>query len=279
MKSISRAAKTSFKLGATSYVIPAGLAANAAFLAGVVDDVQLTLFETPAASNIPTRGEVRAIREISRERGISVSVHMPCAIDLGSADSCVRRASAEIFRRTIDATAELEPTCCVLHAAPHPVPEAQKAAWAEREAAELSRLVPMLDTPRILAFENVEPSFSLEEMLIDELDASVCIDFGHLALHGVDMEAHASRWIERCTCAHIHAAEGGRDHMSVALLPLSYILKVFEILRGASADAVLTMEVFEREDFESSLAAMRDAIRQAPRAGQDRTRMEFCDQV
>ena len=43
-----------FRLGATSYILPADLVANAKFLAGKVDDIELVLFDLEEGqSNLP----------------------------------------------------------------------------------------------------------------------------------------------------------------------------------------------------------------------------------
>lgn len=249
-----------FKIGATSYVTAGGLADNLRFLAPLVDDMQLTLFDTPSASNIPTRAEALELRDISRDFDISISVHLPGALDLGSPDAAARARDAELFRRIVDSLSPIEPTIYVMHSSVTPVPHEKVAGWAEREARELERLIPLIGSPRALALENVEPGFEVEEILIPSLCTSTCIDIGHLEADRVDAPAHIARWAHLCTAMHIHAvAPDGRDHASLAMKPRGSLIKDIEGAIARDFRGVMTIEVFERDDFESSFAAMADA--------------------
>lgn len=244
-------------MGATSYAVRGGLMENLEFLAPLVDDMQLTLFDSAGASNIPTLSEARALRRRSRELDISISAHLPTAIDLGSADASVRRTSAEIFRRAVDAAQECGADIFVMHASIVPVPDSYAAAHAERVIGELVRLMPMFDSPRRLAIENVVPTFDIETALIDELDTSVCIDVGHHALYGTDAAAHIERWAHRCIAAHIHAVdEQGHDHASLATMSCRELRAAVDGFLKAGYTGPMTMEVFERDDFDGSLAAL-----------------------
>lgn len=248
-------------LGAASYIIEAGIAENIAHLGGLVDDVQLTLFDGPFGSNIPSPRETAEIQAAARGLGVTISAHMPASIDLGSPDASVRAESAELFRRTVGAIEPMEPSVYVLHASVTPVAPQLVSEWIEREAAELSRLIGMLDSPRQIAIENVEPSFSVERGLIAELDTSVCVDVGHLVMHGLDVEPFAAEWAHRCTAVHVHGSKpGGPDHRSLAEMDPRELADVFAIFERIGFSGVMTMEVFGMDDFTSSMDAVHKIL-------------------
>jgi len=50
-----------FRLGTTSYILPADLLMNVEFLADRVDDIELVLFESDDMTNLPDAATVRAL--------------------------------------------------------------------------------------------------------------------------------------------------------------------------------------------------------------------------
>jgi len=48
-----------FRLGTTSYIVPADLMPNVVFLSPLVDDVELVLFESDTISNLPDAAVIR----------------------------------------------------------------------------------------------------------------------------------------------------------------------------------------------------------------------------
>lgn len=65
-----------FLLGSTSYVIPDDFLPNVRRLAPLVEDMELALFETPTASNMPTAA---VVRELTDEHKTGFTVHLPTA--------------------------------------------------------------------------------------------------------------------------------------------------------------------------------------------------------
>ncbi|RME36673.1 MAG: hypothetical protein D6793_05375 [Thermoflexia bacterium] len=73
-----------FRLGSTSYVYPADILPNVQRLAGLVEDVELVLFEIPQASNLPDIRTIEGLREVARRYRISYTVHLPTDLQLGA---------------------------------------------------------------------------------------------------------------------------------------------------------------------------------------------------
>ena len=80
-----------FRLGTSSYIIPADIIPNVEYLADKVDDVELVLFESDEISNIPDAGTVETLANLAARHGLSYTVHLPLDAPLGHADEPVRK--------------------------------------------------------------------------------------------------------------------------------------------------------------------------------------------
>ncbi|HYN89028.1 MAG TPA: hypothetical protein VER55_10880, partial [Ardenticatenaceae bacterium] len=83
-----------FRLGSTSYVAQAGLVENAARLLGVVDDVELVLFDSPNASNLPDEATVLQLADVDGDR-LTFSLHLPTTLRLVDPDPSARARSLD----------------------------------------------------------------------------------------------------------------------------------------------------------------------------------------
>lgn len=254
---INRWDRFPFRIGTTSYIVEAGLLDNLRWLTGRVGEMQLVLFDAPEASNLPTPEEVRELGLVARDADMAFTVHLPTAIEPGHPDPAVRAASCELFRRVVDLTAPLSPLCWVFHLFGAPPGE----GTSEQAHESLARLMGELDSPRDVAIENIHPGFAPEGAIAESLDTSVCIDVGHLLCQGQDVEAHLQKWLPRCRAVHLHAVDEKRipkDHAPLDLLPPGFAARLFDRLTEAPDLKTVTMEVFGREDFERSVAAIRE---------------------
>ena len=73
-----------FRVGTTSYIIPADILPNVQYLAPRVDDVQLVLFETDEyGSNLPDAALRGQLVELGARHGMTYTVHLPLDLRLG----------------------------------------------------------------------------------------------------------------------------------------------------------------------------------------------------
>ena len=73
-----------FRIGTTSYIIPADILPNVEYLAPLVDDVQLVLFETDEhGSNLPDATLRQRLADLAAQYGITYTVHLPLDLRLG----------------------------------------------------------------------------------------------------------------------------------------------------------------------------------------------------
>jgi sugar phosphate isomerase/epimerase len=254
-----------FRLGTTSYIIPADLLANAAFLADRVDDIELVLFESDEISPLPTPDTVKALKDLAGRLDLSYTVHLPLDTWPGHADEILRRRSVDKYLRIIEGLAPLAPFAWILHfhgdhsgAEPSPEP----ARWLAGLRRSVETLLQSL-RPFDLCIETIDYPFVLVEDIISDYGLAICLDIGHLLRFGYSPEDHLDRYLGRTRVLHLHGVEAGRDHRSLVSLPdglLTGLLNRLNIHRELKR--VLTIEVFSENALEQSLDLMSRHIRQ-----------------
>ena len=251
-----------FRLGTTSYIIPAEIVPNVRALAGTVDDVELVLFESEAACNLPDAETVGELRRLAAENALSYTVHLPLDARLGERDERERRRSVEKCLAVAERVREVEPLAWTVHFdadGPGRAAPADARAWRaalERSAREL------LDSgiePRRLCVETLGYPFEAVEDVVAELDLSVCLDVGHLLMYGHSLEAYLVRYLPRCRVVHLHGVIDGQDHGDLSGLPRNDLALLVALLCAGEGDArVVTLEVFNAADLAKSLAILEE---------------------
>lgn len=241
---------TSYRLGSTSYVWPAGLAANAQHLGPLVDDVELVLFQVDGYSNLPGRRTVTALRDLARQHDLTYSVHLPLDLALDEPDS-LRMAET-----VLDRTRALPPAAVVLHldgrAVEGDAGKAGLARWRDQARGALERVMALAGDAGPVCVENLE-NYPPEHFLplLDETGAGLCVDVGHLWLVGRDPLPFLGEHLERTRVVHLHGI-GSRDHQSLRHQDVAQVAAVLALLEDRGYDGVLTLEVFGRDDFLAS---------------------------
>ena len=196
-----------FRIGATSYVIPADILPNVEYLAPQVDDVELVLFETDEyGSNLPDaalRNRLDCARAL-RTR-LTYTVHLPLDLRLGD-EGDPGHISLVKAERVIAATRELAPFAYTVHLDGRPLmaagpdgPDARfLAAWQANAIGALETVAGWLDDPARLCIENVEAwNPDAFAPVLDAAPVSRTADVGHLWLCGEDPLPRLAAWINR----------------------------------------------------------------------------------
>ncbi|MCL5999192.1 MAG: TIM barrel protein, partial [Chloroflexi bacterium] len=168
-----------FRIGSTSYVYPADLEPNVRQLAGVVDDVELVLFDTDGyGSNVPDPATISALNAIARDHALTFTVHLP--VDIAYNDPI---AWGKV-QRAVDATRALHPFAYVAHLEGHALissPSPQVVSqWQAEAARALDQVITFIGDRQRICIENVE-RWEPEHFRNLVADAGVqrCIDIGH----------------------------------------------------------------------------------------------------
>ena len=258
--------KVPFRIGTTSYIIPADIMPNLEFLAGQVDDVELVLFEVDdGQNNLPDEETLTRAHRILERSGMSVTVHLPLDLQLGGKPAEQHR-SIDKALLVIRHTACLQPWAYVLHLDGRALRDSYGSAewtdWSRRTRIGLLALITDLPQPHLLAVENLDgypPDFW--DLALEGLPFSRCVDIGHLWKDGYDPLPFLEKHIENTRVMHIHGI-AQRDHQSLQNVPAQELRRVMDFLESVNFKGVLTMEVFGEDDFYSSRKVLLESLHQ-----------------
>lgn len=254
-----------FRLGTTSYIIPADILPNARYLADKVQDIELVLFEVDdGPNNLPSADVIAELIALADRHDLTYTVHLPLDLRLG-ADGDEQHISLIKARRVIDHTRALRPWAYVLHLDGREVRNGATAAalrrWQDQSRRALALVAEWAGGADRLAVENLEsypPDFVAP--VIDSLSVGRCVDIGHLWMDGHDPVPYLREALPRTQVIHLHGV-AGRDHKSLAHMPREQIEAVVQLLLHEKYAGVLTLEIFGEDDFYSSLAALEQSAR------------------
>ncbi|GAB4251210.1 MAG: cobamide remodeling phosphodiesterase CbiR [Thermoleophilia bacterium] len=270
--------------GTTSYVLPADLLPNAELLCGIVDDVELVLFEGEE-SNLPSPEVIERLGELSRSTGTGYTVHLPLDVGLGETEAARRRRAVAVCRHVIELTRPLEPRCYVVHPELplryHPalgeepvslpeLPEELRGTWPQVLADSLAAL--RNEANEIpLAVENLQYPYGWIWPVVEELDLGVVLDVGHLVKAGGRVDDHLHRFGKRLKVVHLHGVVEGKDHREAGAWGKEGLRSFLSAFRGTTGrpngrpseepPLVVSLEVFGGPPTIASLRAVADALR------------------
>ena len=246
-----------FRLGTSSYIIPADILPNAHYLAGKVKDIELILFEVDdGPNNLPSPEVIDELAKIAREQDLTYTVHLPLDLKLGN-DGSERDVSLVKAKRVIECTRGLDPWAYVLHLDGRSVKESNDAAliarWQDHSVRALEIVSEWASGAEKLAVENLETyPLDIIQPILDRIPVSRCVDIGHLWLDGHDPIPYLQAALPRTRVIHIHGI-AERDHRSLAFMPHDKVRAVWDELLHLKYAGVLTLEIFSEEDFLSSM--------------------------
>jgi hypothetical protein len=221
-----------FTVAAPSFVIPAGAAENARFLAPYFDEICLLFFETEACLAYTDRDLPPDLADLPVSWHVHLPLDLPWHLGLD--------AAWDRLARLMDKGAFLSPRAWVLHPPPSGllVPLADRFRNAGHDPADV-------------LLENVEESDLCA--LWDEAwegGYSVCLDLGHVLAYGQRPVLELDGLRERVRMVHAYAPDGSR-HTGLSRLDKEGRDLLCDILETFRPGAV-TLEIFnEQEIFES----------------------------
>jgi len=249
-----------FRLGTTSYIIPADILPNARYLAGKIRDIELILFEVDdGPNNLPSTEVIDELLLISQYHDMTYTVHLPLDLKLGE-DGSQQDQSLVKAKRVIDCTRGLDPWAYVLHLDGRSVRTSTDAGlikrWQDQSVHALELVAEWAGGAEKLAVENLE-TYPLDfiQPVLDRIPVSRCVDIGHLWLDGHDPVPYLRAALPRMRVIHLHGI-AERDHRSLACMPEEKVRAVWDELLYAEYEGVLTLEIFSEEDFLSSMEVL-----------------------
>lgn len=246
-----------FRLGTTSYIIPADVLPNAHYLAGKVRDIELILFEVDdGPNNLPSMEVIEELSLLAQQHDMTYTVHLPLDLKLGE-DGSEQDQSLVKAKRVIDCARRLAPWAYVLHLDGRSVRTSTDVRligrWQDQSVRALELVAEWTGSPEKLAVENLETyPLNFIQPVLDRIPVSRCVDVGHLWLDHHDPIPYLQAALPRTRVIHLHGI-AERDHRSLAFMPQEKVSEVWKELICANYEGVLTLEVFSEEDFLSSL--------------------------
>jgi sugar phosphate isomerase/epimerase len=250
---ISMKGRFPFRFGSTSYLHPADIETNIRRAGGLMDEMELILFEGKDYSNLPTPADVKLFSALAAETGLRFNVHLPLDVDVTAAEEEARIGAVDAVLRIVDLAAPLSPTGYPLHL-PREASEDPKR-WEERARRSLARL------SRAGAPFCVETlSYDLREIddALREHRFPVCIDIGHLLMGGYDIPDFFRVFRDRIPMIHLHGVRDGKDHASVHWLSAAERRVVAEAILGEPSVRSVSLEVFSLEDWADSAETLEE---------------------
>lgn len=252
-----------FRLGTTSYIIPAELLPNVMFLADKVDDIELVLFESDELTNLPDKVTVQRLKETAERSDLTYTIHLPLDIWMGHEEASVRERSVDKCLRVIERTAPLLPFAYVLHfhgdqRGETPSPDMER--WIDGHRRSVERLLQDVNS-QDLCVETLDYPYTVIEDIISDYNLGVCLDIGHLLLCGYAAEDYLDRYLTRTRVLHLHGIQEGHDHRSLSFLPAGLLTTLIDRLgNGSNNSRVLTMEIFDEGALNQSLDVLSSFI-------------------
>jgi len=254
-------APRAWRLGTTSYVYPDDLLPNVERLVGRTQDIEVILFESEDVSNLPAPATIARMAALAEGHDLTWTIHLPSDRSLAAADTPTRLSAVRQALRIAALTRPLQPHAFIVHpdAIEADASPARVAAWQRDFADSLARLLDGGIAPRLLAVENLRPSFAWSMPVIERLDLSVCLDTGHLWLAREDAAAHFRLHAPRIRVIHLHGERDGRDHLSLAATDPVRLRAFLAELRAYTQ--VVSLEVFSFDDTASSILTLHELLR------------------
>jgi sugar phosphate isomerase/epimerase len=251
-----------FRVGATSYVLPADMVTNVRRLAGTVDDIELLVFESDAMAELPDDRTLGELGRIAGAESLTYTVHLPLDISFGHPDAAERERSIEKCVRTVERMSVLNPFAWILHCDRQSaeVKALHDAVWVENTAQSLSRLLACGIDPKSVCVETLDGNSALLEPVIRESGVSVCLDIGHLLLYGLDLDNHLATCGDKARVMHWHGVIDGKDHQAISGMHAGWLERIIAAAAQNGSGRVVTIEVFNQEDLDASLRIMEELI-------------------
>ncbi len=220
------------------------MVSNAERLAGLVEDMELLIFES-VNSPLPSSAEICRLLELSQRGNFSYTVHLPIDIDVCSSDESFRLFSVRMAEKITALTAPLSPYGYVLH-----LPGGGKGGeqWTEAACKSLSRLCSTCG--QVFFVENLTYPFTILEPVLRRSGVSLCLDIGHANGAGDDWRDIYRRFSDRTGIVHFYmnAPDSGR-HLCLSKAPRGFVSNVTHELLSSGYEGILTIELFSERDF------------------------------
>lgn len=246
-----------FRLGTTSFIYPDLYSENVKKLGKFLDEIELLFFDSRYPESIPDDYEIGELARLKKDLDLTYNVHLPTDVTIAAANPNERNKAVEALSRIIDKTASLEPVTYTLHIPYEKFPGGNKV-WEAYAQKGLRTLLKNGMDPEVISIETLDYAPELLVDIVSESGVSVCLDIGHLILHGYDPVETFKIFKDDVSIIHLHGVRDNSDHLALDQLSETDFIKIREILQEYTGS--LSVEVFSFDDLERSLIFLKEQL-------------------
>lgn len=252
-----------FRLGTTSFIYPDHILPNVRKLGGLFDEIELLIFESEPLESLPGQADIRELALLAGDLDVTYNVHLPVDVSLTDASRTRREHAVDTLVRVMERVAPLHPTTHTLHLDLFPEHRRDPSAlgqWQERTGNSLCRFCRSLEDPGSISVETLDYPLGIVDGIIEAAGVEVCMDAGHLMVHGIDVMDFFTNCRWNIPLIHLHGIDFSRmpprDHLGLDKTPFPVFKQTLEVLKTFSG--TVSLEVFNRSNLESSIAFLRE---------------------
>ena len=260
MKTLGRSFKKlyPFKLGTTSFIYPDLYSENVRRLGPYLDEIELLFFESRDVCAMPSAYEINELARLKDECDVSYNIHLPTDVNLAATDPVERDLAIATYVKIIEMTKLLDPTTLTLHIPYEPGRPGGESLWQTYLFKGMRALLDSGVSSRLISLETLDYPPSMLGPVLEEFDLSMCLDVGHVVLHGNDPLAVFEMFKHRISIIHLHGVHQGCDHVSLDLMEPKARESVRTIL--AEFTGTVSLEVFAFDPLVRSLDCLSAMI-------------------
>jgi sugar phosphate isomerase/epimerase len=248
-----------FRLATTSYIYPDRIVPNVTMLAPFLDEIELVFFESESEDSLLDEKEIETLANLSMHHGVAFNIHLPLDIFLGDKNEVVRSKGISVGKRMIERTLSLNPSIYTLHLERKNRDgrgEPDIETWHRHILQSIEEIVRCEIESKRISIETLEYPFEWVEDVVKEFKLSICLDIGHLLIHGQDLRSYFEKYLSNTSIIHLHGFENSRDHLGIDRLPESTLELIFSYL--CNYHGIVSLEVFSMDDLKKSLIPLEE---------------------
>ena len=242
-----------FNIGTTSFIYPDDYVPNIKMLGPYLENIELLLFESNHTDALPSKQVIGELASLAKDFNLAYNVHLPTDISISSRDPQQQRIAVETISRVAERVAALSPTTLTLHVPCNDdsLDEDNIKSWQERVIKNIAKIMANGTPGDLISIENLDYPFEFLVPIISELDLTICLDCGHLLLHGDDNEKFFNTYSAKIAIIHLYGVAKNHFHGSLDQLPEKLMAPIMRLL--AHFNGIVSMEVFSYAHLDASL--------------------------
>jgi sugar phosphate isomerase/epimerase len=242
-----------FNIGTTSFIYPDDYVPNVKQLGPYLENIELLLFESNTTDALPSKKVIGELASLAKDFNLAYNVHLPTDISISSRDPQQQRVAVETISRVAERVAPLSPTTLTLHVPYNDdsLDDDKVKSWQERAIKNIAKILVNGTPGHLISVENLDYPFEFLVPLISELDLTICLDCGHLMLHGDDIEKVFNTYAAKTAIIHLYGVQDNHFHGALDQLSEKSMISITRLL--AKFNGMVSLEVFSHAHLEASL--------------------------